>query len=71
MTLEQEILIKENKAREEGREEGIAQGRAEIIRRMHANGRSNEEIARDTGLTEAEVAALLREERSGSGLTGS
>ena len=65
MTLEQEILIKENKAREEGREEGIAQGReegiaqgreegiaqgrAEIILRMHANGRSIEENARHTG----------------------
>ena len=67
MTFEQELLIKENKAREEGRAEGLeegrvegrAEGRAGIVRWMREHGRSVEEIAENTGLSETEIAAFL------------
>ena len=59
MTFEQELLIKENKAREEGRVEGRAEGRAGIVRWMREHGRSVEEIAENTGLSETEIAAFL------------
>ena len=51
MTLEQEILIRENNARNEGREE--------IIRLLHEHGKSAEVIAQDTGLSKDEINCIL------------
>ena len=59
MTFEQELLIKENKAREEGRAEGREEGREEIIWLLHKHGKPAEVIAKDTGLSEAEVISVL------------
>ena len=71
MTFEQELLIKENKAREEGRaegrvegrvegrKEGHTEGREEIIRLLHEHGKSAEVIAQDTGLSKDEINCIL------------
>ena len=44
MTLEQEILIKEAKAREEGRAEWLEEGRAEWLEEGRAEGRREEKL---------------------------
>ena len=43
----------------EGLAEARTEGRADMIRRMHEHGCSNEYIAEGTGLSETEIAALL------------
>ena len=73
MTLEQEILIREaraaKKAREEGRAEGLQQGRAEerehseqekleSARKLKASGVASEIIAESLGLAEEEIKKL-------------
>ena len=44
-----------NRGLQEGREQGIEQGRLSMIRRMLEGGASPEEIVRLTGVTEEEV----------------
>ena len=63
MTLEQEILIKETRARKEGREEGMQEGEANATRkiaiRLLQSGMLPKEVARATELSEAEVSDLM------------
>ncbi len=47
----------------EGKAEGLAEGMAEIISRLHANGSSIEDIARNTGLELNEIRKLLSDSR--------
>ena len=62
MTLEQEILIKEAKAREEGLKEGYDKGRNEarlqMAKMLKDDGLSVEAITRYTGLTEEKIKEL-------------
>ncbi len=46
-------------AREEGLEEGIEQGKIQLIRGMHKNGMPLEDIAEFTGLSTEEIRKLL------------
>ena len=45
--------------REEGRAEGLAVGRAEIVRKMHSNGMSIEQICAILEMPEQDVERIL------------
>ncbi|PFR19863.1 histidine kinase [Bacillus cereus] len=46
----------------QGIKQGIEQGKMELIRGMHKNGVSVEDVAKLTGLTETEIQKFLRDE---------
>ena len=45
-------------AEQRGRAEGLAEGRAEVAKEMLADGMSLDKIAKYTGLSQEEIAAL-------------
>lgn len=61
MSAVREAELRQMKAREEGREEGLTEGKAGIVRNMLTKGLDNSEIAELTGLSLAEVEQLKRQ----------